>query len=218
MSNVKLPDKPRMAEYAEYEGEYKQFFTVENPVIKPGEVIRIKHFFSGYGEILSAKVRIAPLSNVFDADNSYVISGFKIVNGVPMFRATKDKFTGELVLLLRGVKPSNWSQSTQFIDINIQNEDKQQLPIVITEGIGGMAPIEYELTTSRNCLPGNYYIDFVFTYFNGNKWCTDSKRIDFHVQNIFERYQAAFSIIALLASVSAIVRFGLIPLIEFLKV
>lgn len=218
---LNLPPNPRSASYAEKEGSYQQVFQIDTPIIKPGEQLKFKHFFSGYGEIKTAKIRILSLSKIFDANRSIIRHGFKFLdNGAPIFGTKEDKFSGDHMLAFLGIQAPHWDESTQFIDIPyLKNEDGQIPPFILTECIpnSSHAPIEYELTINKNCKPGDYYIDFAFTYFNGNKWCTDTKRVNFHVQNILERHQFLFATIATIASLSAIFRFVIYPILKCLN-
>ena len=88
-----IPDnKPRNGENAEKAGSYEQCLKVITPVIHPGDIIEIKQYFTGYGEISGAKIAFYPSSEIFDRDNSHIINGIKKENGKIKYGADSHPF------------------------------------------------------------------------------------------------------------------------------
>ena len=73
-------------------------------------------------------------------------------------------------------------------------------PQILTETKQQEAPIKYHLTTLKNIKPGVYYLDFYFSYFNGDVWRSDCRKVEFKVQNCLERHSVLIGWLALLAT------------------
>lgn len=71
-------------------------------------------------------------------------------------------------------------------------------PQIMTEAVISKAPFEYELVTHDDIKPGKYSLEFHFTYFNGSTWKTSSKKVDFQVQNWFERNEGTVKTVGLI--------------------
>lgn len=115
-----------------------------------------------------------------------------------------------LLFTCKGLKKPNWVCSTQFFDVTTGD-----LPQIYTETKQVEAPFKYKLNTMKDIRPGNYSLEFVFTYFNGERWVSSTKNINFKVQNFLEKYAISIGVVAGLASVSALIRFAAIPLVEW---
>lgn len=92
--------------------------------------------------------------------------------------------------------------------------------MIYTEKKSVYAPLEYHLKTSRKIKPGDYTLEFVFTYFNGKKWCSSVRTIQFRVQNILERYQILIGFVVVVGTALTIADFLMnnkILLASFLK-
>lgn len=78
------------------------------------------------------------------------------------------------------------------------------------------APLKYNLYTKKKIKPGVYYLEYCFTYFDGNSWRNSSKTIDFKVRNYLERNDVLIGFLAMFASVVAIIGLAVIPLINWI--
>lgn len=78
------------------------------------------------------------------------------------------------------------------------------------------APFKYELTTKKSIKPGDYSLQFILTYYNGETWKSDSQSVEFKVRNFLERNDVLIGVFALVASIIAIVTVGIIPLINWI--
>ncbi|MEZ9200673.1 hypothetical protein [Shewanella sp. 10N.286.54.B9] len=200
--------KPRKGKFAEKSGSYEQALRIKTPVISPGETIEIEQFFTGYGDIKSAKALFYPSDDVFDKDKSYVLNSIKEKEpGLIVFGGHKKKFdnTG-ITFSLSGIQKEGWEESTLFIDTG-----EGEPPQILTETKQDEAPFKYHLTTLNNIKPGRYFIEFCFIYYNGESWKSSSKSAEFKIQNFFERNDTFIGWVALAATISALIRFAVIP-------
>jgi len=205
--------KPRNGKFAERHGSYEQALRVAKSVISPGDLIDIEQYFTGYGEIKSAKTVFYPSDDVFDKEKSHVLVGVKEKEpGLIVFGGQKKNFENTGITFgLMGIQKEGWDESTLFIDTGDGHP-----PQVLTETKLDEAPLKYRLTTEKNIKPGIYTIEFCFTYFNGNVWKSSNKSIEFKVQNFFERNDVLIGWIVLAATISALIRFAVIPISSWL--
>ncbi len=204
-------NKPRIGENAEKVGAYEQCIKLITPVIYPGDIVRIEQYFTGYGEISGAKIAFYPSSEIFESVNSHIVNGIKKENDKLLYGASSHPFLDVgVIIAMNGIKNSAWIDDTQFFDIS-----NKPLPAIFTETKQGEAPFKYVLKTDKKIKPGPYYLEFVFTYFNGEKWVSTTKKIEFKVQNFLERHAFSIGLLATLASLSALIRFAFIPVFNF---
>lgn len=208
-----LKDKPRTGKFAERPGSYEQAIRVLTPVISSGETVEVEQYFTGYGEIKSAKVVFYPSDDFFDSKVSYILNSIKEkTKDVLVFGGNKTRFESTGVTFgLQGFMKEGWEESTLFIDTG-----DGPAPQVLTETKQDEAPFKYVLTTLRTIKPGTYYLEFYFTYFNGEVWKSSSKKIEFRVQNFFERHDVVIGWLALAATISALARFIVVPTVMWL--
>jgi len=109
-------------------------------------------------------------------------------------------------MVMRGIKGHGWNADTQFFDVS-----SGPIPQIFTETKSVEAPFKYVLKTAKKIKPGMYYLEFVFTYFNGEKWVSSTKNIEFKVQNFLERHAVSIGVLAMVASLSALIRFVFVP-------
>lgn len=214
--SIQFGEKPRLGNNAESTGAYEQIIKVVKPVLKPGEFLELEQYFSGYGEINGAKALSFPSTSIFSETESSVISGIKDDSGQIFCGATEIPFVNGIIISLLGIRSDKWKSPTHFFDVSHQKNDG--VPVVFTESkSGNYAPVNYKLKTRKNIQPGEYSLDFVFTYHNGEKWVTTSKVVKFKIQNFIERYALLITCFAFIASISAIIRFSILPLIKLLS-
>lgn len=89
--------------------------------------------------------------------------------------------------------------------------------MIFTETKQDEAPFKYVLKTDKKLKPGMYYLEFVFTYFNGARWMTSTKNIEFKVQNFLEKNAISIGVLAILASLSVLTRFVFIPALIWVR-
>lgn len=84
-----------------------------------------------------------------------------------------------------------------IIDINPDHKDN----IILTEqSTFGKAPIELSIKTRKDIHSGSHATAFVFTYFNGETWATESMTYDFIVLSWYERNQLKIWIYGILVT------------------
>ena len=206
--------KPRKGKFAEKSGSYEQALRVKNPVISPGGTIEVEQYFTGYGDIKSAKAVFYPSDDIFDKDKSYILNSIKEKEpNLIVFGGNKKFFedTG-VTFALAGIQKDGWEESTLFIDTG-----EGEPPQILTETKQDEAPFKYHLTTLKNIKPGSYFLEFCFIYYNGETWKSSSKSIEFKVQNFFERNDRFIGWLALAATASALIRFAIIPVVIWLQ-
>lgn len=208
MANLLLEShaRPRLGDNADKAGSYELAFVVHNAVISPGDTVKIQQFITGYGEISLAKLMFYPPHGIFDEDKSTVHHGLRYENGQLTFGNQSDKIAGNPVAnVLTGILLTHekWGDSTLFVDSSTQAVKGEQ-PIILTETIIQRAPFEYELVTKQDIKPGKYALDFHFTYFNGSEWKAGSKKVEFQVQNWFERNESLVKTLGLVLAVGGI--------------
>lgn len=181
-------------------------------IINPGENFKIEQYITGYGHIAQAKLLCYLSSDIFDPQFSYVNHSMK--HDQTTGRMTWGNYTSKfndpgLTLSLKGLKEVGWEESSMIIDID--NKSNR----VTTEAKILNAPLDYNFKTLKSIAPGEHYIDFHFTYYNGEKWIITKEKFAFKVRNFFERHAKAISWLALTATAISIFRFAAVPLVEF---
>jgi hypothetical protein len=208
-----LKEKPRMGAYADSDGSYEQVLRLLTPVVDPGDDVIVEQLFTGYGEIKHAKLTFYPNDDVFFPDKSYILNGlYEKESNLWVFGKDKHKFENTGVTFgFGGMKTDSWDESTLFFDVG--GDDSLQ---ILTETKQDEAPFKYVLRTKKDLKPGTYSLEYYFTYFNGSSWKSSTRKIDFKVRNFLERHDVLIGSIAIVASISALVRFVVIPLGQWL--
>ncbi len=205
--------KPFNAANANKAGSYRQLFRIGKPVIDPGETLEIEQYFSGYGIIGNSKVNFYTSDDIYDPKKSTVYHSLGDDNERGLaFGVAKSGFTklGMSLDLSSGIMQPGWKRKTYFFDIG-----NTLAPQISTEmQLGDSPPILYKLKTRKNIKPGNYSLEFNFTYFNGERWDCDKKNIEFKVRNFLERRSTLIGVLALIASIAVIISSGLIPILK----
>lgn len=173
-------ERPRNRKNAEKPGAYNLATRAGKTTINPGEDLKIEQYITGYGHITQVKLVCYLSSDIFDSDFSYVNHSMKFNENTKLTTWGNDRshFTDPgLTLTLYGSKEENWEESTMIIDA-----DKETTRL-ITESKHVNAPLDYNFRTLRSITPGDHYIDFNLTYFNGEKWVISKEKIPFKVRN-----------------------------------
>lgn len=85
-------------------------------------------------------------------------------------------------------------------------EPAQVVPVLATETIFRRAPFHYRLPIRSSVKPGEYVIEFYFTYFNGEKWVCSKELLKFKVRNVFERYTVAVTALGVTAAAFSLLK------------
>ena len=217
-------DSPQRGKYSDKKGAYSLSTQILNPVINPGDIFKCHLLFSGYGKILTAKLHVLPSNSIFDENESFMYFDMKMnkKNGIVSsysWGKTKQKFSSEqaVILMTGGLVFQNRDFPSQFFD---RNPAKYGICDIVTEYLTpkngkSYAPITFNLKTLKSIRPGNYSLDLVFTYFNGSEWVSQSKQLNFKIQNLLERRSGLIGWTAGIASFLAIL-YTFIQLIEYL--
>lgn len=211
--NIDEMKTPRTWKNAEMPGAYALATRVGETVINAGDNLSFEQYITGYGEISNCKIQCYISSDLFDRDSSSVHHTPYIEtqeNGsitIKWGRETGYVDNAGYNCICMGVKTANWKDPTLFFDAN-------EPGLLITELKSGKAPFEYNLKTSKTIRPGSHYIDFYLTYFNGQEWKTSKERLDFRVNNTFEKNSTTLSLLAALALLVTIAHDGIAPAIE----
>jgi hypothetical protein len=210
--------KPREKKYADSIGSYSLGIRVINPIVNPGEILKFELFISGYGRISTpGKIFMLPSSDFIDqdSDSSFIRCGAKF---------EKDSIRGEVwgfggetyhignegaTLILGGPRNPTWEECSFFIDaIREQDEFNNQ---ILTETrphlpSGSMnAPISGSLKISKNARSGSHSISFVFSYFDGSKWRSETCSGNLTIRSFYQRNEMLVWTIGLLAGICSII-------------
>lgn len=217
----KKQQPPRAGPFGDRPGVYSLVAKLFTPVINRGGLVSFQLFFSGYGEIKIGKVFLTLPAEIFDARKAKISTDF-------FFDGTKKKWwwganpsygqlTQSIVITQTGgVKLDWWEDTTQFFNPGDETTIHLSTESVTTKDpsdVRGSGPMNFDLSTHGNIRPGNYSIDIVFSYFNGEAWCASPKRVEFKVQNFLERFATEIGIVAAIGSALAII-IGLLELYD----
>lgn len=208
----------RSALNGEKPGSYQLATRSGKATINPGEILAFEQYVTGYGNIQSPKLQGYISTDAFDLDESYILSSLVSVNTenglILSWGNQKDKLseTG-FTFLMAGIAHAPGDETTMIFDARRSSK----LPILLSEQKVNHAPFEYTLKTKNNLSPGEHYIDFYLTYFNGKKWITSKERVTFKIRNFFERHAKTISTLAIIASISGIIKFIAAPIYDTLK-
>lgn len=213
MDGIVFKDKPRTGKYADANGAYHLASRVFFKTINPGGIFEFEQYITGYGNIRVPKVRCYISSEIFDCENSIVINSIKKEGNRLTFGNKSDKIN-ELGFTchLSGVEIDGWDESTMIFDTGCNEIGSSS---VFTEYKVNEAPFHYKLKLKSDVKPGDYSINFYFTYFDGDKWQCIKESVDFKVRNFFERHAKIISSLAIIATSLSIIRFGVYPLVKW---
>ncbi|WP_159955666.1 hypothetical protein [Pseudomonas sp. R76] len=208
----------RSALNGEKPGSYQIATRSGKTTINPGETLIFEQYVTGYGNIQTAKLQAYISTDAFDLEDSYILSSLATENTEMGLKLSwgnqKDKLseTG-FTCVMAGLSYTPDDESTMIFDV----EQASKRPILASEKKLNHAPFEYTLKTKKALSPGEHYIDFYLTYFNGEKWITSKERVSFKIRNFFERHAKTISALAIIASISGIIRFLASPIYDLVK-
>ena len=209
--------KYRKAANADKPGSYQIATRAAKTTINAGDLLEFEQYITGYGNIRTAKIQAYISTAAFDLDRSHILNSLKrtdVESGLKLSWGSRKDKVHEVgfTCLMAGISAPDDDESTMIFDASDSDE-----PILLSEQKIERAPFEYSLRTNKTASPGDHYIDFYLTYFNGEKWVTSKERVPFRIKNIFERHAKSISLLALATSMSGILRFALIPLYDMVK-
>ncbi|MCX9150514.1 hypothetical protein [Pseudomonas sp. TB1-B1] len=194
-------------------GSYQLATRSGKTTINSGETLEFEQYVTGYGYIQTPKLQAYISTDAFELEKSYILNslvrtdfegGFKLSWGNQKDKLSPTGFT----FLMQGMSCEDGDESTMIFDALSMSKN----PILLSEQKLDHAPFEYTLKTKKSLSPGEHYIDFYLTFFNGERWVTSKERVSFKIRNIFERHAKKISALAVIASVSGILRFIVAPI------
>lgn len=204
--------KPLNFKDSEAPGDYRLATVVTENSLNPGQLVNIKQYVTGYGKITGIKIVTYISNELFDEDSSYMTSGFGASKQNPSIstwgKTRINFFNSGITLIPGGILRPDWESHAYIFDVEANSN------YIITERSLPDAPITYKLKLKRNTPAGLHYMSFYLTYFNGQKWICRENKIEIKVNNKFEQYSTALSILAATALVVTISHDGLVPFFE----
>lgn len=207
-------DKPRAGKNFESAGSYQLASKVYYNVVDPGGVLEFDQFITGYGLIGNSKIFCFVSDSVFEKENSFCThSLMKNKMGVN-FGGIKQKIDASgFHCQIAGLKLDNWESSTSYFDLSDAGDDSDKAcPIIATEVKMLNPPFSFKLKLKNKVLPGDYSMDFYFTYFNGEKWVCTKESVKFKVRSFLERHAPKLSYFGVAATLSGLA-LGLVRLL-----
>jgi len=212
MLNQYLGPKPRNFRNSDAPGDYRLATVISKTSLNPGELVNIKQYITGYGQIDGIKLVSYISSAIFDESASYMTSGFgrnKDNPSISTWGKTKLGYSNSgLTLIPGGIKAPTWELPTFIHDMENNSNS------ILTERALPIAPFTYNLKLKPNAPPGLHYLSFYLTYFNGANWACLESRVEIKINNKFEQYSTPLSILAALALIVTIFHDGAIPILE----
>ncbi|EMY6774319.1 hypothetical protein [Vibrio alginolyticus] len=213
MKEFSFDKKPRTGKYADEVGAYHLASRVFFKTINSGDLFEFEQYITGYGDIRAPKIQCYISSEIFDKEQSYVINSIKKNGDQISFGSQSDKIGEEgFTCHLSGARAPGWDESTLFFDKGGSSDGSKA---VFTESKSINAPFHYKLKLKNDVKPGDYSIDFYFTYYDGHRWQCIKDSVDFKVRNFFEKHAKIISTLAIIATILSIIRLGIYPFIKW---
>lgn len=177
-------------------GAYQLASKIKSSVVDPGGDLIFEQYITGYGSVGASKI-FSFMSDVFDVTKSTCQHSLGVKGGKLYFGKITSALPGSgFHCGIEGIKNLDWKASTSYFDIG--NGD---CPAIIMETKQDSAPFNFSLRIKNNALPGDYSIDFYFTYFNGEKWICNKEQVKFKVRSFLERHAAKLSWFGIMATI-----------------
>jgi hypothetical protein len=200
MSQVRRPQPPSIdsfpapqnARNASKPGAYELVIRINNAEVAPDDKIELEVYITGYGYIDGAKIAFYPPPYIIDTEWSTWTYDFGLLpNGLYGFGTAEQSFKTSVGAVLAispaGFKADRWSAPSLFFDTDYDPNDLGGVSQIATETLTSKAPVEFKLQTQKKIPSGTYELHFYLTYFNGQEWKIDSKRVPLTVPNWFKR-------------------------------
>jgi len=209
-----VPTSPRSGPHSDAPGHFELVLRVLNPEIDPGETLEIEGYVTGYGQIQASKLFILPPPAFLEADGSTFQHslGFNREGkeGEPPIKfgaVTSQADTEAGVLTFLGIQHKSWSESSYFVDIDVfQSEHAAVLPsaTIITEMRLVQAPLVYRFKTRDGVAPGQHHLQFVLTYFDGQRWRASRQSPSVKVSSWLERNQTWLTVVGTILTLAGL--------------
>lgn len=202
--------RPRNWENFDAPGSYTLASRVSETVINAGDTLKFEQYITGYGEIKKCKIQCYISSDIFDYSCSTLTNSISQTEDFQLYWGADTDNIGEIGFscMCQGLKAPKWKEETLFFDTSPG--------LLLSEIKATKAPFDYSLKTKPHIKPGNHYIDFYLTYFNGAEWKSSKERVDFRVNNSFEKHSTIISFLAAVALLVTILHDGAAPLFELI--
>ncbi|MCK3826208.1 hypothetical protein [Pseudomonas sp. W2Aug9] len=213
MMGINTSKNPMNFPDAEKKGGYKLASLLKENTVNPGDTIIIEQYITGYGAYSGFKL-VSYISNkVFDENKSFLYAGFippsEKNNNKLQWGNEKLRFTNDGVTVLpASMRIDGWPRPESTFDMESGTNK------IVTEMALLNAPFVYKLKTLKNARPGVKYMVFYLTFFNGSEWICEESKVEFKINNTFERYNTTLSILAALALFVTILHDGVAPLFD----
>lgn len=194
-------------------GSYQLATRSGKTTINSGEILEFEQYLTGYGNIQTPKLQAYISTDAFELESSYIRNSLVRTELNGEFKLSwgnqKDKLSDTgFTFLMQGISHREGDESTMLFDAMPMSKN----PILLSEQKLEHAPFEYTLKTKKSLSPGEHYIDFYLTFFNGERWVTSKERVNFKIRNVFERHAKKISALAIIASLSGLIRFIVAPI------
>lgn len=216
--NPKLTQGPRNGQNADKKGAYDLVARINNAIINRGEYLTVEIFITGYGQIGNSKFVFYPSIDIIDTSESTLTYGLKHEpSGTGTLISWGEKTenldgVGVSVDLAGGWVKSSWTtnEATVYFDITAS-----PTPQIMTEATHfEIAPIVLKLKIKKKAQPGNHFLHFGFTYFNGQEWSGSNQQVQFTIKNVFQKHEIPISILVFIATILTILA-AIITVIDF---
>jgi hypothetical protein len=199
---------------------YKLAIVSDKYNVNPGDSINWSIFISGLGKVEKNKLLVYYPSILLNQTNP----GESILH-LDCINITINKTVPSLsssTYYLNTSYPANFAQMVSCYFMYNNTNFPNQAPLIISEtwlsfNETTVPPISLRFNTNKNAPPGDYIIELIFTYSDGNsngsKWYQDDRQVLLHVNNPIEQNR---SLIALLIGIITFF-FPLIWSLEILK-
>ncbi len=183
-------------------GVYKQVLNADQTTVSKGDYINIEHFISGYGlvDIKTAKIFYSTSADIIAIPGSFITHSFKSTyyddvdeTHIGWGGKTEPITRSSAILVLSGTTDLEGRLATLT---SFDDSHKLRPPVIMTEIFTGryieneQAPIHWKIKIKDDLKAGNYYITFVFTYFNGESWQSDKVELPIKVMAWYEKQES----------------------------
>lgn len=176
--------------HASEPGSYQMALVLNNTKANPGGEIEGEIFISGYGQITDAKIMMYTPPQLFNSEESFFHTGFdlkmrgnvaEISQGGKETKGFADAQQIGLSTLVRLTRDNRATELDMFSDAD------SRMHMVFSEARKPRAPVSFSLKLRKKIATGSFPLSIVFTYFNGEQWCTQLIEKDITIRNLVDR-------------------------------